>query len=401
MSAILSFAQAHPDGGPTAYALCSAPDFGAAHLTVYFPRHSRECFQLIGGFSGIAGSFAKLSYQTDNLLHLGETMSVSAEYGLRLRRAEFVFEKEGILGKPITARVTVYGERFEYSQARESSIFAFQRAIPAFGEVSPSNLQHYVSHSYGLTALTWYQLAPPMFVGVDYGYDVTDVTPLSASTRDYFGTVSFPGAFQAPRLKGIRTSRVAPRFVYRTIDKLVDPGRGTWVSVSTAIAGLGGDVNTIEPVVDARHYGPGFKPGHVFALHLHARMIASYDGAGVPPYERYFMGGEDEIRGFDSWSIGPVGYLPSEAYVPVYNSNGSQRVQRVVNSDGSVSLVPVTQAIPIYDTVSVGGDTKVVTNIEYRMPLGAGSRSWYSTTPAGTGSRSRMRSNPTTIGSSS
>jgi outer membrane protein insertion porin family len=53
----------------------------------------------------------------------------------------------------------------------------------------------------------------------------------------------------------------------------------------------------------------------------------------------------------------------------VYNSDGSPRLQRLVNADGSVTFEAVTQQIPIYQFVAPGGDTQVVTNFEYRIPI--------------------------------
>jgi outer membrane protein insertion porin family len=81
------------------------------------------------------------------------------------------------------------------------------------------------------------------------------------------------------------------------------------------------------------------------------------------------MGGENDIRGFDIWGISPYAYIPSSATVNVYNSDGSARVQKIVNANGSISTVAVTQTIPIYQFVSPGGDTSLVTNFEYRIPI--------------------------------
>jgi outer membrane protein insertion porin family len=53
----------------------------------------------------------------------------------------------------------------------------------------------------------------------------------------------------------------------------------------------------------------------------------------------------------------------------VYNNDGTPRQQKVINSDNSVSYVNVTQNIPIYQMVFPGGDTQVVTNAEWRIPI--------------------------------
>jgi outer membrane protein insertion porin family len=103
---------------------------------------------------------------------------------------------------------------------------------------------------------------------------------------------------------------------------------------------------------------------------LAGRFITGYGGKTVPPFDRYYMGGEEDIRGFDSWSISPIIYMPSLANVNVLNNDGSQRQQRTVDpTTGVLTFANVTQSIPIYRIVSTGGDTKVVMNLEYRIPI--------------------------------
>jgi outer membrane protein insertion porin family len=69
------------------------------------------------------------------------------------------------------------------------------------------------------------------------------------------------------------------------------------------------------------------------------------------------------------WTISPVVFIPDEESTPVYNANGTQRVQRTVNSDGSITFNPVEQNIPVYRLVLPGGDTVGVGNFEYRIKI--------------------------------
>ena len=41
--------------------------------------------------------------------------------------------------------------------------------------------------------------------------------------------------------------------------------------------------------------------------------ITGYGGKYVPPYSRTFMGGEQDIRGFEIWGITPIAFIPSSA----------------------------------------------------------------------------------------
>src|ERR1051326_8144130 len=104
---------------------------------------------------------------------------------------------------------------------------------------------------------------------------------------------------------------------------------------------LGGNVNTISPTIDAKyfHVNPLHKT-HVLAFHAMGSMITGYGGKYVPPFSRRFMGGEQDIRGFEIWGITPIAYIPSSASVPVLNSDGTPRTQKIV-SNGAIVSTPV------------------------------------------------------------
>jgi outer membrane protein insertion porin family len=93
-------------------------------------------------------------------------------------------------------------------------------------------------------------------------------------------------------------------------------------------------------------------------------LISGFGGKVAPPYSRYYMGGEDDIRGFDLLTISPIAYIPTSQTAPVLNADKTQRYQRI----GGVSTA-VTQTIPAYQFVFPGGDTATVFNYEYRIPI--------------------------------
>ena len=128
-------------------------------------------------------------------------------------------------------------------------------------------------------------------------------------------------------------------------------------------------MNQIEPVLDAKYFRKGFKPGHVIGMHVLGRFLTGYGGKTAAPTNRFYMGGENDIRGFDIWGISPIAYVPTSGTVNVLNNDGSPRQQKAVDSTGAVTFVNVTQTIPTYQLVFPGGDTSVVGNLEYRIPI--------------------------------
>jgi outer membrane protein insertion porin family len=54
--------------------------------------------------------------------------------------------------------------------------------------------------------------------------------------------------------------------------------------------------------------------------------------------------------------------------VAVLNDDGSARLQKVLQ-DGVETFVPVAQRIPVYQLTTTGGDTQLIGNFEYRIPI--------------------------------
>lgn len=338
-------------------------------ITLKVKERGKNSIQLNGGVSGISGSFIGLSYSTNNFLGLGETLSLSSQLGTRLRQVQFGFTEPYLFDKPIQSGFTAYVNRFDYNQGREASILTGQNLIPLFNAIGQQNLLNYVSNGYGGTVFVSYALRKTFArVGLTYGYDISSIKTLSASATNYFDFLDFRGVGGPNSLDGIRTSKVIPSYTYNSVNHPITPTGGKSLFFSFAYAGVGGNVNTLEPTLDAKYFRAGFKRGHVIGMHTSARFITGYGGKVAPPFARYYMGGENDIRGFDIWGISPIAFLPSDGTVNVYNNDGSQRIQKQV-INGKVTYTPVTMTIPTYQFAYPGGDTSVVTNFEYRIPI--------------------------------
>jgi len=349
--------------------VCVPDDATKASMEFHIKGLGDNCLGVTGGFSGESGSFAGLSVATRGQLGLGETIEADAQYGVRLRRVQLGLTEPLFRAKRLEVGFTVYGRRFQYNQARDASILAFSRDLSEFDTFGGDNLLRYVSHNYGGTAFLQFALRKSSRIGLTYNYDVTGVRPLTGAAGSYFGELDFENARGANQLSGIRTGRLILSYVHNTVDHPLEPTDGLRISTSLAVAGVGGDVNTVEPAIDLKWFHPGFSSRHVVGVHLHGSMIAGYGGKAAPPFDRYYMGGEDEVRGFASWTVSPIGYLPAAGTVPVLNADGSQRVFKTFDANGMVVYAPETMMIPVYRPVSIGGDTKAAATAEYRIPL--------------------------------
>jgi outer membrane protein insertion porin family len=105
-------------------------------------------------------------------------------------------------------------------------------------------------------------------------------------------------------------------------------------------------------------------------MHFLGQYLTGYGGKVAAPFNRFYMGGENDIRGFQIWGVSPIAWVPTSATVPLLNNDGSPRQQKVVDaSTGATTLQQVTTTIPSYQMVFPGGDTKFVGNFEYRIPI--------------------------------
>src|ERR1035437_10203850 len=65
------------------------------------------------------------------------------------------------------------------------------------------------------------------------------------------------------------------------------------------------------------------KRRNAFGYNLQGSFITGYAGVVAPPFERAYLGGENDVRGFDFRTISPIAYLPSVQTVNLRNGDGS------------------------------------------------------------------------------
>src|SRR5579884_3663622 len=342
-------------------------------ITLKVKERAKNSVQFQGGVSGIAGSFIGFSYSTNNFLGLGETLSIGTQLGTRIRDATLSFTEPYLFDRPLQAGFTVFVQRFNYDQAREASILAGADLIPLYNQLGTQNLLNYVSDSYGFTVFASYPLHRSFArLGISYGYTIQNIHTLTQASSLYYDYLNFLNLNGPNALSGITSSTITPSYTYNSVNNPINPTAGKSLSISTGFSGsvIGDNVTEIQPVIDAKYFRKGFKRNHVIGLHMTARYMTGFGGRVAPPFNRYYMGGEQDIRGFDIWGISPIAYVPSSGQVAVLNNDGTPRQQKFIDpSTGAVSLAPVTQTIPTYQLVFPGGDMSTYANAEYRIPI--------------------------------
>ncbi len=341
-------------------------------ITLKVKERGKNSIQLNGGVSGIAGSFVGFSYSTNNLLGLGETLSLNAQLGTVQDNVTIGFTEPYFMDKPIQVGITLFYTRFNFDQAQQASIFAGQDLSSLYASVGTQNLLNYVSNSKGFTVFMSKPLRRTFGrVGISYGYSVQNVTTLTNAANAYYTYIDFLNINGPNPLNGIKQSSIIPSYTYNSVNHPITPTAGKSLSASVQFSGsfLGGNVNQILPTVDAKYFHRSpLNHKHVIGMHLLGKIVTGYGGKVAPPLNRFYMGGENDIRGFDIWSISPVAYIPNSASVALLNNDGTPRQQRVT-VNGATSYVQVNQSIPSYQIVTPGGDLEGVGNFEYRIPI--------------------------------
>jgi outer membrane protein insertion porin family len=338
---------------------------------------------LNGGVSGQSGGFIGLKYETNNFLGLGESLTLSSSLGQYQRNVMLGFTEPYLFDKPIQTGFTAYIREFKFNQAQLAGISRSQTALQSgFSTASQAtqqalafqnSLQNYSQQSKGFTLSGAYAIHRSFKrFGLTYSWDSSSLTTYSAASTNFFEYLAFRNDASGPSaLQGIVTSKVVPSFSSSTLDNSMRPHRGRSYFIGMDIAGIGGNTAYIRPVGEFKQFFPmkGFRPNkqgmQTFGYRVQGSFITGYAGKTATPYERFFQGGDTDLRGFDIRTAGPTALIADQIQVTLTNPDGTP----VPKDSGNARAGAYTVNIPIERLVYPGGDTSIVSNVEYRIPI--------------------------------
>jgi outer membrane protein insertion porin family len=263
------------------------------NVTVKGQEVGRSDIQFGAGYSEIDHFFAQLIFNTRNFMGRGEVLGVSISSGSRQDTYSLSFTEPYFLDRRMVIGGSIYKQE--------------------------TTLVDYFRDSKG-GSIVW-GFSPSFFgqFSLVYGYDDAYVKYTTVRTLAAGQEPTFPHRrpldppytdMPAPELffdtyTGV-TSSLTPSLVYDSRDDPFDPNEGLTYYGRVRVAGgpLGGDFNYVRPEVGATLFRP-LTRRYILAGNLEAGQIFPFSDSEIPVYDRYRLGGERSLRGFEYYSVLP------------------------------------------------------------------------------------------------
>ena len=285
-------------------------------------------FQVGAGFSSIESFIATAQVQQANLFGNGQALAVQAQVSALRRLVTVRFFEPYFLDSDWNSSIELY-----------DTLYVF----PNFARRSQGGS---LTFGYALVQ-PWLRLS----VTGTLEWDSVDTSGQSTFLGKAPG---FTSVFQSLPLANLfnsgRIASLRPTITYDTRDNRLFPTSGIYLQASSEIAAnaIGSEFNYLRNRFTGRFYYPlgggSGMPGSGFVLKLNTELglITSPDPQGVPIFQRYFLGGILDVRGFYLRSIGP--------------------------------RLPLTQSLdpnspPIPNGANIGGNLEAYENLELEFPI--------------------------------
>jgi outer membrane protein insertion porin family len=316
---------------------------------------SQQSIGFSGGISGISGSFIGLNYSTNNFLGRGESLDVNIMGGTRQTNYSVTFTEPYLFDTRWNMGLQIYNQRYRYDTYSTFGLTDYN------GEAS----ELFTQKTTGGTLTISRRLPRSLWtVGTSYTYQKIGVSNIATGFETFaLGQfIGYTSGDSSDALEGITRSEITPMVSYNSTNAYFNATAGKSLNVSAAIAGgiLGGDFNMVRPALEYRHFIADRWLSHgrnVFAFNLQLQYTQAFGNSVVPFFDRFFIGGENTIRGFDIRSISPLAVTRTRQF------DGTSSGNCVIDTD--TGLCQTLESSPF----AVGGDAVGILNFEYRIPI--------------------------------
>jgi len=223
------------------------------------------------GYSSVDSLIGTASISQSNLFGTGIKLNLSATLSSSSTRYVLGFTEPYLFDKPISAGIDLYNtsQQFQGFNTKKKGL-GLRAGFPVFSRETRAFITYTLEDA-----------------------EVLDIsTSASVFIRDQ---------------EGSRTeSSITFTLTHDSRDDAFFPRRGSVITYTGKVAGgvLGGNAYTLKHQINAIHYFPTpFKT--TLSFRAQGGYLRGYAGREAPIYERFFLGGINTIRGFDTRTISP------------------------------------------------------------------------------------------------
>jgi outer membrane protein insertion porin family len=283
------------------------PDSKTVDITVKGVEEGKNDVQFGGGYSEGGGFFVQAQFATRNFLGEGENFGLSYQRGNRTNFFTLSYADPWFMDTPNSFGVSVYNRQttlpasFGYQQTGKGGTLAYGYRLGRFDSLS--------------------------FV---YGFE---------RARTHYETTEAPDPLGNVPLATISdfvytTSSIQPAYHYDSRDNPYDTTRGLRMQFSMSYSGgpLGGTISLLKPQFGITKFtrlsrksswSANFEGGYIQPLddencvHTYDQRTQAIPDLCVPVGERFLVGGEFSVRGFEYGTLGPYENIPGQGLRPV------------------------------------------------------------------------------------
>jgi len=271
------------------------PDKKTVDVTVKGNEEGKNDVQFGGGYSEAVGFFVQTQFSTRNFLGEGENLGLSFQRGNRQNFFSASYADPWFLDTPNSLGISLFNrytnlpDYIGYQERSKGGTIAYGYRLHRFDSLSFTyGLEHVRSH---------YETV--------FAPDVHGNVPIS-DISDFVFT----------------QSTIGPSYVYDSRDNPFDVTRGMRISLGAGYSGgpIGGTIHAFRPTVDfTKFFKLSRNTSISFNTNLGAIIPLRHDCANsldeqvaknlvlcVPKGQRFFVGGEYSVRGFEFGSLGPT-----------------------------------------------------------------------------------------------
>ncbi len=246
------------------------PEENTMDLVVKVKEKSTGAISMGAGYSSFEHFFIVGQVQERNLFGKGYSLGVKGSFGGKTSTYDINFWNPHLYDSDFGFGVETYLRDNDYSDYDKRSLGGALKAGLPLGEYS---------YLYGRYRLE--------------NYKITNVADkASKMIRDIKGSHL--------------SSSLYLSFAHDTTNRRINPSKGSSTTLSVEYAGglLGGDDDFVKYIADSSYYQPLFWKT---VLHLHGQIgyIMENGHGDIPLFERFYLGGMNSIRGYESREISP------------------------------------------------------------------------------------------------